>query len=220
MKTTSFIFILDTLSKEYLKWNAPVIDLMVEKTNDPFKILISTLLSSRTKDEVTSEASDRLFKKVKCPEDLIKLSNKQIEKIIYPVGFYKTKAKHIKELAKSLYNNYNSKVPDTLEELLKLKGVGRKTANLVISLAFNKPAICVDTHVHRISNRLGFVKSKNPDQTEIELQKKLPKSYWQKVNTLLVAFGQTLCKPIGPKCSICMIKKNCDYFKNAKKAKK
>ncbi|MEZ0323720.1 MAG: endonuclease III [Hydrogenothermaceae bacterium] len=202
------------LNKEYPKWNAPVIQFMAQNGDDPFKILVSTILSLRTKDEVTAKASERLFSVVKSPEDLINLSEKEIENLIYPVGFYRNKAKVLKEVTRELIEKYNGKVPDSLEDLLKLKGVGRKTANLVLSLAYKKPAICVDTHVHRISNRLGLVKTKDPYQTELDLMKTIPKKYWQDINRLFVAFGQTICKPIKPKCDKCPIRDYCEAYKN------
>ncbi|MCX7760137.1 MAG: endonuclease III [Hydrogenothermaceae bacterium] len=206
--------IFEILNKEYPKWNAPVIQFMAQNGDDPFKILVSTILSLRTKDEVTAKASERLFKVVKTPQDLLNLSEEEIEKLIYPVGFYRNKAKVLKEVARELIQNYNGKVPDNLEDLLKLKGVGRKTANLVLSAAYKKPAICVDTHVHRIANRVGFVKTKDPHQTEFELMKVIPQKYWQDINKLFVAFGQTICKPIKPKCDECPINDYCEAYKN------
>ena len=176
---------------------------------DPFGVLISTLISLRTKDEVTLAASDRLFKLAKTPQQMLQLSEKQIAQAIYPAGFYKTKVKRIREISQTLIQEHEGKVPDDLEELLKLKGVGRKTANLVLTLGFQKLGICVDTHVHRISNRLQFVKTKTPDQTEFALREILPKKYWILYNDLLVAFGQTLCRPISPWCSRCPIETYC-----------
>ncbi len=210
MDTKTFLKVLDILEKEYPKWNAPVVTLLAQHTKDPYKVLISTIISLRTKDEVTAKASERLFKLADNPFDMVKLSEEQIAKAIYPAGFYKNKAKTILEVSKTLIEKYNGKVPDKLEELLKLKGVGRKTANLVLSLAFGKPAICVDIHVHRICNRLGFVKTKTPEETEFELMKKVPKKYWSKINNLLVAFGQTICKPVSPLCSKCPVEKYCE----------
>ncbi len=218
MTTEEFLKVMEILEKEFNKWNAPVVSLMAKREKKtPYQILISTLISARTKDEITSEASKRLFKLADNPYDMVKLSEEEIAKAIYPAGFYKTKAKAIKELSKTLIEKYNGKVPDTLEELLKLRGVGRKTANLVLALAFKKPAICVDTHVHRITNRLCFVKTKTPEETEFELMKKVPIEYWNKINDLFVAFGQTICKPISPKCDICPIKEYCCYYKERKK---
>ncbi len=210
MDTKTFLKVLDILEKEYPKWNAPVVTLLAQHTKDPYKVLISTIISLRTKDEVTAKASERLFKLADNPFDMVKLSEEQIAEAIYPAGFYKNKAKTILEVSKTLIEKYNGKVPDKLEELLKLKGVGRKTANLVLSLAFGKPAICVDIHVHRICNRLGFVKTKTPEETEFELMKKVPKKYWSKINNLLVAFGQTICKPVSPLCSKCPVEKYCE----------
>ena len=209
MQTEEFIKVLKILEKEFPKWKAPVVSLMAQQTKDPFRILISTIISLRTKDEVTAEASRRLFYVAKTPEEISKLSEEEIAKLIYPAGFYKNKAKTIKEISKIILEKYNGKVPDTLEELLKFKGVGRKTANLVLSEGFNKPAICVDVHVHRISNRLGFIKTKTPEETEFALMKKLPEKYWNKINKLLVGFGQTICKPVSPYCSKCPVKKFC-----------
>ncbi|WP_022846458.1 MULTISPECIES: endonuclease III domain-containing protein [unclassified Desulfurobacterium] len=201
--------IVEILKRESKKWDVPVVSLMSRHDRDPFKILISTILSLRTKDEVTARASERLFKKADNPYDMVKLSEKEIEELIYPVGFYRNKAKTIKEICKTLIGKYDGKVPDSLDELLKLKGVGRKTANLVVTLGFNKPGICVDTHVHRIMNRIGYVKTKTPEETEFALRKKLPKKYWKIINELLVALGQHVCHPTSPKCSICPIRDYC-----------
>lgn len=211
MDTATFLKVLDILQKEFPKWNAPVVSLMAKRDHrTPFQILISTIISLRTKDQVTAQASERLFKIAKTPEDILKLSEEEIQKAIYPAGFYKNKAKTIKEIARIIVEKYNGKVPDTLEELLKLPGVGRKTANLVLALSFGKPAICVDIHVHRITNRLGFVKTKNPEETEKQLMKKVPVEYWNRINDLLVAFGQTICKPVSPLCSKCPVEKYCE----------
>ena len=201
--------IIGILSKEYHKYEEPSVT-KVSRAKDPFKVLISCLISLRTKDEVTYPASERLFKLADTPEKIMKLTNKQIEKAIYPAGFYKTKAKRIKEISKVLIEKYKSRVPDTIEELLTLKGVGRKTANIVITLAYNKKGIAVDTHVHKISNRLGLVKTKNPHQTEFELMKILPKKYWIIYNDLLVSHGQNTCRPISPFCSKCRIAEYCN----------
>ena len=210
MDTKTFLKVLKILEEEFPKWNAPVVSLLAEKTKDPYKVLISTIISLRTKDETTAESSKRLFKKADNPYDMVNLSEEEIAKLIYPAGFYKNKAKQIKQISKEIIEKYNGKVPDTLEELLKFKGVGRKTANLVLSEGYGKPAICVDIHVHRICNRLGFVKTKTPEETEFELMKKVPKKYWNKINKLLVAFGQTICKPISPFCSKCPVEKYCE----------
>jgi endonuclease-3 len=201
------------LKKESKNWNAPVVAFMGRNGSDPFKILISTILSLRTKDQITAQASDRLFKVADTPEKILKLSEKEIEELIYPVGFYRNKAKIIKEISKILVEKFNSKVPDDLETLLSFKGVGRKTANLVLSEGFGKPAICVDVHVHRISNRIGLVKTKNPEETEFKLMEILPKKYWKYINFVLVSFGQTICKPVKPKCKDCPIVKYCENDK-------
>jgi len=171
----------------------------------PFIILVSTLLSLRTKDETTDQAMERLVKVATTPEGLLNLSNENLEKIIYPVGFYRNKARTLKNVSRIIIEKYHGEVPDNLDELLTIKGVGRKTANLVVTEAYGKPGICVDTHVHRISNRLGVVSSKNPHQTEDVLRKVLPKKYWIIYNTLLVAFGRRTCQPVSPRCSQCPI---------------
>ncbi len=210
MKADDIHKIVRILAKETPKWDVPIVTLVAETSNDPFMVLISTVLSLRTKDETTAVASRRLFKLADNPADMIKLSEKEIIKAIYPVGFYKTKAKNIKSICRDLISKYDSKVPDDIDELLKFKGVGRKTANLVVTLGYNKPGICVDIHVHRISNRLGYIKTKTPDETETALRKELPKKYWIDYNSLLVSFGQHLCRPISPFCSRCPVIKFCD----------
>lgn len=187
-------------------------------TKSPFMVLISCILSLRTKDKVTGEASNRLFKLADNPEKMFKLSTKSIEKAIYPVGFYKTKASRIKEICKTLLDNHGGVVPDEIDELLKLNGVGRKTANLTVTLGYGKLGICVDTHVHRISNRLGLVTTKTPDQTEFALRKILPQKHWLIYNDLLVTYGQNLCVPISPWCSKCKISKYCKRV-NVKKSR-
>ncbi len=183
----------------------PSVSRIAREKRDPFKILISTMLSLRTKDEVTLEASRRLFAIAGSPKTLSKLPVKVIEKTIYPVGFYKTKARSIKEVAKRLLREYDGIVPDTIDGLLEFKGVGRKTANLVVTLGYGKPGICVDTHVHRVSNRLGLVETSSPEQTEYALMDVLPQKYWIGYNELLVSFGQQVCKPISPYCSTCPV---------------
>ena len=181
-----------------------------EIINTPFTTLISCILSLRTKDEVTDKASIRLLSKYNNPEKLVKLSEGQIQKLIYPVGFYKTKSKRIKEISQTLIDKYNSEAPEDFNELLKLKGVGRKTAAIVMVYGHKNPSfIPVDVHVHIISNRLGWVKSKNPDETMDELMKTVPKKYWTDINHLFVQFGQTICITISPWCSCCPIEKFC-----------
>ncbi len=209
MDGKTFVKILNILEKEKKKWNAPVVSLLAKRTKDPYRILISTIISLRTKDEVTKEASERLFSLADNPYDMIKLSEEEISKAIYPAGFYKNKAKTIKEISKRLIEEFDGKVPSDLETLLSFKGVGRKTANLVLSEGFGIPAICVDTHVHRISNRLGIVSSKTPEETEKQLMEKVPREYWNKINENLVAFGQTICKPVTPLCSKCPVNNFC-----------
>jgi endonuclease-3 len=200
--------IVTILKRENKKYIVPIVTI-VSMTKSPFLVLISCLLSLRTKDKVTAEASNRLFKLADNPEKMLGLSIKNIEKAIYPVGFYKTKAKRIKEICRVLLDDYGGVVPDEIDELLKLNGVGRKTANLTVTLGYGKLGICVDTHVHRISNRLGLVKTKTPEQTEFDLRKKLPKKHWLIYNDLLVTYGQNLCVPISPWCSKCKIFKYC-----------
>jgi endonuclease-3 len=195
------------LKKEVQKWRVPVVG---HYSQSPFTVLISCLLSLRTQDKTTDEASARLFRLAKTPPTMAKLPTATIEKMIYPVGFYKTKAKNIKTICRILLSEHNGRVPDDIEDLLKLPGVGRKTANLVVTLGYNKPGICVDTHVHRITNRWGYVQTKTPEKTETALRDKLPKRYWMIINDLLVTYGQNLCKPISPFCSRCKIERYCD----------
>jgi len=182
---------------------------IISQKNDPFAVLVSCIISLRTRDEVTYPASARLLKLAKTPAQLIKLSNAKLEQAIYPAAFFRNKSQSIKELCKDLVDNYEGRVPDKLEELLKLKGVGRKTANLTLILGHNKPGICVDIHVHRISNRWGYVKTKSPNETEMALRDKLPKCYWKGYNDLLVTFGQNICKPVSPFCGSCPIAEIC-----------
>jgi len=188
----------------------PIVSDLAEQKRDPFQILISTILSLRTKDEVTEVASRRLFVLAATPHEMLTLTEKQIIDAIYPVGFYRNKTKTILHVSQTLIEEYDGRVPDTMEELLSLKGVGRKTANLVITLGHQGKGICVDTHVHRISNRLGYVKTKTPEETEFALRDKLPHNFWTQYNTLLVAFGRTVCKPVSPLCSQCPVITYCD----------
>ena len=181
----------------------------IGQRSDPFRILVGCLLSARTRDEITESACSRLFQRVKGPRDLLKLSARQLERKIYPVAFYRNKATALKSLCSDLLDRFDGQVPETLEELLMLKGVGRKTANLTLILAFDGMGICVDTHVHRISNRWGYVETATPEQTEEALRKKLPQKYWQRFNEWLVGFGQTVCKPMSPLCSQCPVDKYC-----------
>jgi endonuclease-3 len=183
---------------------------MTSRERDPFKVLISCILSLRTQDQVTGEASRRLFELAHTPEALARLSVGKIAKAIYPVGFYRVKARTIRDLSEQILRKFNGRVPDTIEELLLLKGVGRKTANLVVTLGYDKEGICVDTHVHRITNRWGLVRTKMPDQTEFALRAALPIRYWKQLNSYLVAFGQGICRPISPLCSRCQVRPACD----------
>ncbi len=202
--------IIRLLERELGKHELPIVSQMAEERRDPFKILISTILSLRTKDEVTAIATERLFALASTPEGMLRLSGEEIMKAIYPVGFYRTKADTIHHVCQDLIDRFHSRVPDTIDTLLTLKGVGRKTANLVVALGFNGEGLCVDTHVHRISNRLGYVRTKTPDETEFALRAKLPRKYWLRYNTLLVAFGRNTCRPISPFCSSCPVAVFCD----------
>lgn len=193
------------------KWKIPVVDEMGRGSlPDPFKVLVSCILSLRTKDAVTEAASDRLFKLVDTPKGLVKLTISQIEKAIYPSAFYKNKARSLKEMCRILNDKYEGKVPDDIDDLLALKGVGRKTANLTVILGYGKMGICVDTHVHRICNRWGYINTRTADETEMVLRGILPQKYWREINALLVAYGQNLCKPVSPHCSECPIEASCD----------
>jgi endonuclease-3 len=187
----------------------PAVSQIARRRRDPFRILVSTVLSLRTKDEVTDAASKRLFAIADTSKKLATTPVRLIEKAIYPVGFYKTKARSIKEIARRLEKDLGGKVPDTIDELLTFKGVGRKTANLVVTLGYGKDGICVDTHVHRVSNRLGLVATKTPEQTEFALMDVLPRKYWIGYNELLVTFGQKMCKPISPHCTQCPLFVDC-----------
>jgi len=200
------------LRRHVPKWDTPVVTLMAETYESPFRVLISCILSLRTQDSTTAKASHRLFAVADTPQAMLKLSAKKIEKLIFPVGFYKTKAKNILDICRTLIEQHAGNVPDDIDELLKLKGVGRKTANLVVTLGYNKPGICVDTHVHRISNRWGYITTSTPEKSEFALRAKLPKQYWIEYNDLLVSFGQHLCRPISPVCSQCPVRKYCSQI--------
>jgi endonuclease-3 len=205
---------MDRIEKIYKKLEKlivfePIINKLARKNATAFEILIATMMSSRTKDETTEKAAERLFNRFNTPQKLLKAKIKEIEKLIFPVGFYKTKAKNMIEISKLILNKYKGTVPHTQEELISLPGVGLKTAALVLSEGFGIDEICVDTHVHRISNRLGFVKTKTPEETYYELKKKLPKKLWIKTNHYFVSYGKTICTPLRPKCSICKINDLC-----------
>lgn len=205
------------LRKEVQQWQAPVVGVVAKESGrDPFRILISCLLSLRTKDRTTAEASARLFALAADPATMLELPRRHIERTIYPVGFYRIKAKQIHEICRRLLDCYGGRVPDSIDELLTLPGVGRKTANLVVTVGYQKPGICVDVHVHRISNRWGYVRTNTPEQTEEALRKKLPRRYWITYNDLLVPFGQNLCLPVSPYCSRCKLTRYCERVGVAK----
>ena len=187
---------------------------LMENFHDPYLVLIACILSLRTNDNTTYPATLRMLKLGKTPKDFASCDVKELEKAIYPVGFYANKAKQIVELSKELVEKYNSKVPNSIDELCKFNGVGRKTANLTIAKGFNEPAICVDIHMHRIFNRLGYVKTKTPEETEFALREKLPKKYWIDINTLIVTHGRNVCKPIKPMCDKCPINDYCEKIFN------
>ncbi len=201
--------ILPVLEKEVRSYRVPIVDLIAVQTKDPFKVLVATILSARTKDETTAKAAARLFKKAPDPRSLSRLSVDRIARLIYPVGFYKNKAAFLTKLPAALDAHFGGQVPDDVDSLVKLPGVGRKTANLVVAVAFHKPAVCVDTHVHRIMNIWGYVKTKTPLETEMALRRKFPRKYWITFNSILVAFGQGTCKPVRPHCDICVIQEYC-----------
>jgi endonuclease-3 len=199
------------VKREVRRWQEPVVGVVARTSaRDPFRILMSCLLSLRTKDKTTSEASARLFALGHTPDGLLKVSRRRIERAIYPVGFYRTKAKAIHAICRRLLQVYGGQVPQSIDELVTLPGVGRKTANLVVTVGYQKPGICVDIHVHRISNRWGYVNTKSPQETEQALRAKLPKRYWITYNDLLVPYGQNLCQPVSPYCSRCKLTAYCD----------
>jgi len=202
------LIIIKLIEKQVKRFKVPSVT-EISRGNDPYLVLISCILSLRTKDKTTIEASRRLFKAADTPDKIIRLPRQRIEKLIYPVGFYRNKTKVIRDISAGIVNDFSGHVPDDLDSLLKFKGVGRKTANLVLGLGYNIPAICVDTHVHRISNRLGWVRAKKPEQTENALKKIIPSDYWIKLNTILVAFGQNICLPVSPFCSKCAVYRHC-----------
>lgn len=199
---------INLIEKQAEELNIPWVT-KVSRRHEPYRVLISCILSLRTKDKTTAQASKRIFRVADNPKKMIKLSVAYLKRLIYPVGFYRNKAKFILEISRRIVEDFGGRVPDRLGDLLKLKGVGRKTANLVLGLGFNIPSICVDTHVHRISNRLGWVRTKNPEATEGALKEIIPKRYWIRLNTILVAFGQNACLPISPYCSRCFVNGDC-----------
>jgi endonuclease-3 len=201
--------VLTVLRHEASGWDAPVLTLMAAEKHDPFLTLIGCILSLRTNDKTTAIAAPRLFARARTPVEMLALEPREIEELIYPVGFYRTKARGIREICRDLIERFDGRVPDEIDDLVTLKGVGRKTANLVVTESFHKPGICVDTHVHRISNRWGLVATTTADKTEVALREVLPRRYWIEYNSLLVAFGQTLCHPTSPWCSRCPIATRC-----------
>lgn len=197
------------LRREVRRWKAPVVGVIAEESRDPFQVLISCVLSLRTRDKTTETASRRLFAIADVPERMARLSAARIEKAIYPVSFYRNKARAIRGICRGILDRFGGRVPDRIDDLLTLPGVGRKTANLVVTVAYRKPGICVDTHVHRIPNRWGYVKTRSPEETERTLRKLLPRRHWITFNDLLVPYGQNLCTPLSPFCSRCPLARFC-----------
>lgn len=197
------------LKREYARYRMPVVELIEIQTKDPFKVLVATILSSRTRDETTAKAAARLFNRISKLSDLRSVPRKDIEDLIYPVGFYQNKSGFLKKLPDEVDRLFDGRIPETVEELIQLPGVGRKTANLVVAVGFDKPAICVDVHVHRIMNRLGYVCAKTPFDTEMALREKLPVRYWKTINSYMVSFGQHTCAPQRPHCSTCPLETMC-----------
>ena len=204
--------IVRTLTRTSRRWSPTAVGIVAHESRDPFQVLVSCLISLRTKDEVTGQASARLFRLARTARTMAGIPAATIARTIYPAGFYRTKARTIREICRTLLARHGGQVPATMEELLALKGVGRKTANLVLTIGFGMPGICVDTHVHRISNRLGIVGTNTPEQTESALRQVLPRRYWIPYNDLLVTFGQNLCKPISPLCSMCPVAAMCQQI--------
>lgn len=215
-KIPEVLRVIKILKKEVKSYDIPFVELVKIQTKSKFKVLISTILSARTKDELTAKICKKLFRKIKNFDDLIYIDEIELEKLIYPIGFYRTKAKNLKKLGFMMVNDFDYKIPKTIDELILLPGVGRKTANLVLSVAHNLPGLCVDVHVHRIFNRIGFIKTKTPFQTEIDLKSNIPQKYWSTINRVFVPFGQEICRPTSPFCSKCPIKKYCNQV-NVKK---
>lgn len=203
------IEVFEILKEEFKNWEVPVVTLIALQEKNPFKVLMSTIISLRTKDEVTIDASKRLYEILPDVNSIYDVSVEEIEKAIYPTAFYKRKAIQIRDICIRLIEEFGGEIPRDIPTLLTFAGIGRKTANLVLSEGYQIPAMCVDVHVHRISNRFGFIETKNPDETEFVLREKLEQKYWNDYNTVLVAFGQSLCRPISPWCSKCPVKKYC-----------
>lgn len=201
--------VLKVLKTALRKLPDPSVTLVGKKWKSPYLVLVSCLLSLRTKDTTTLPASERLFTLASTPQGMLRLTVPQIERAVYPVGFYRTKSRRILDISRVLVEKHAGEVPGTMDELLSLKGVGRKTANLVLVEGFGKPGICVDTHVHRITNRFGYVRTRTPDQTETVLREKLPPVLWKDINWVLVLWGQNVCRPISPRCPVCPVNKLC-----------
>ena len=208
MDNTTIDAVFEILEEEIVRMHVPIVG-RVARDHDPFKVLISTMLSLRTKDSTTDEAFNRLFSLAATAREMVEISQESIAGAIFPVGFYKTKAKNIQDASRIIEEKFKGTVPETMDELLSLPGVGRKTANLVLILGFDKMGICVDTHVHRITNRWGYLSTKTPDETEMKLREILPERYWKRINDCLVPYGQNLCVPISPYCSRCKLIEYC-----------
>jgi len=211
MNTADLTPVMRILKREYEKKRMPIVDLIQARTSDPFQVLVATILSARTLDQTTAAACRKLFGVVKTLEDLRRVPRLRLERLIYPVGFYRTKAKLLKKLPDTVTVQFGGVIPDTVEDLIRLPGVGRKTANLVVAVAFDKPAICVDTHVHRISNRWGLIRTRTPLETEMALRRRLPVKYWKAFNAYLVSFGQSVCRPVRPHCDTCPLRAYCAW---------
>lgn len=210
MKDTDIDQVMAILAETVCRWQTPAVTIVSQREGDPFKVLISCILSLRTQDRTTAAASRRIFALADTPAAMLGISAEEVEQAIYPVGFYRNKARQILDICHVLVERYGGRVPDEIDELLKLKGVGRKTANLVVTLGFGKPGICVDTHVHRITNRWGYVTTRTPAETEFALRGKLPACHWLLINDYLVTFGQNQCTPVSPKCSTCPLFAFCE----------
>lgn len=210
MKRTDIPAVFEALGRAFDAEHPPIVDLIQAQTRDPFKVLLATILSARTRDETTAAAAERLFAAVRGFDDLRRIPRAELERRIRPVGFFRTKARHLKALPDAIENEFGGRIPETVEALCRLPGVGRKTANLVVAVAFGHPAICVDVHVHRICNRWGLIRTATPLETERTLRNILPRKYWIRWNTYLVAFGQTRCRPRVPVCENCPLLRWCD----------
>jgi endonuclease III len=209
LKNEDIHMVVEILREEYVFWQTPAVTIVSQCERNPFKVLVSCIISLRTRDAVTAGASERLFARAATPDEMCRLSAGEIAELIYPAGFYKNKSLQILGISERLISEFKGVVPDEIDALLTFVGVGRKTANLVITLGHGKLGICVDTHVHRICNRWGYVSTRSPDVTESVLREKLPQDYWIQINDLLVAFGQNICHPVSPRCSICRLSGIC-----------